>query len=121
LLTARVQNDPGAISLRADRKSGRAVQMSPLADATSLMTGFVVMLATPVYLLLQVWAPMKLHEGWRAAALAPLLPAVPLLVWCAYAFRDESNLWPVPMLLFAPFGAGYLGIVVAVGRNKAPA
>jgi hypothetical protein len=95
--------------------------MSPLADVISLTTGFVVMLATPVYLLLQVWAPMKLHEGWRTAALAPLLPAIPLLIWCAYAFSDESNLWPVPLILFAPFGAGYLAIVVAVGRSRSTA
>jgi hypothetical protein len=95
--------------------------MSSLGNAISLLTGFVVMLATPVYLLLQVWAPMKVSGGWRSAALAPLLPAIPLLIWCAYALSDESNLWPLPLILFAPFGAGYLVVVVAVGRNRAAA
>jgi hypothetical protein len=95
--------------------------MSPLAEPITLATGFVVMLATPVYLLLQVWAPMKVSERWRTAALAPLLPAIPLLIWCAYAFSDESNLWPMPLILFAPFGAAYLAIVVAVGRKKVAA
>jgi hypothetical protein len=95
--------------------------MAPPADAISLATGFVVMLATPAYLLLQVWAPMKVSNRWRTAALAPLLPAVPLMIWCAYAFGDESNLWPVPLILFAPFGAGYLVIVVALGRNRVAA
>ena len=95
--------------------------MSLLENAVTLVIGSLVMLAAPAYFVLQVWAPMKLSGGWRTAALAPLLLAVPLLLWCAYAFADQSNLWPVPFLLFAPFGAGYLGLIVAIGRNKAPA
>ena len=89
-----------------------------MTDAMSLLIGFLVMLATPAYFLLQIWAPLKLARGWRTAALAPLVPAIPLLIWCAYALADNSNLWPVPFILFAPFGAGYLGLILAIGRKE---
>jgi len=92
--------------------------MSPLTDMISLATGLLVMFAVPGYCALQIWAPMRLSEGWRAAALAPLALAVPLQLWCAYAFVDRSNLWPVPFMLFAPFATTYLALVLAIGRKR---
>lgn len=92
--------------------------MSQFADTVSIATGLLVMLGAPAYCLLQIWVPMKLSAGWRSAALAPLLLAVPLLLWCANAFADHSNLWPLPFILFGPFGAGYLALVMKIGRRK---
>jgi hypothetical protein len=40
------------------------------------------------------------------------------LLWCAYAFADQSNLWPVPFLLFAPFGTIYLVILLIVAKAR---
>lgn len=74
------------------------------------------MLATPAYLVLQIWLAVKLPGAWRKAALAPLVLAGPIFLWCAYALADESNLWPVPFLLFAPFGAFYLIIIFVASR-----
>jgi hypothetical protein len=89
-----------------------------LADAMMFVIGSVAMLAAPAYLILQPWAAAKLTGGWRKAALLPLIPAIPLLFWCAYAFADQSNLWPVPFLLFAPLGTFYLVILLVVAKAK---
>ena len=93
--------------------------MTALADATMFLIGSAAMLTAPVYFILQPWAAARLTGGWRRAALLPLLPATPLLLWCAYAFADQSNLWPVPFLLFAPFGTFYLVILLVVARARA--
>ena len=83
--------------------------MTPLLD---LALGSAVMLAAPAYLVLQLLAALRLRGGWRTAALVPLLIAVPLGLWCLAAFADQSNLWPLPFLLFAPLGLLYLAIVL---------
>jgi hypothetical protein len=93
--------------------------VTALADATTLLIGSAAMLAGPAYFVLQPWAVAKLTGGWRRAALLPLLPATPLLLWCAYAFADQSNLWPVPFLLFAPFGTFYLAILLVAANARA--
>jgi hypothetical protein len=93
--------------------------VTALADTTMLVIGSAAMLAAPAYFALQPWAAAKLTGGWRRAALLPLLPATPLLLWCAFAFADQSNLWPLPFLLFAPFGTFYLVILlVAAGVRE---
>src|SRR5262249_28318821 len=94
--------------------------MSSVLDAFLMVVGSTVMFAAPVYLVLQPWIALRLKGGWRTAALVPLILAVPLLAWCAYAFTQESNLWPVPFLLFAPFGTAYLLGVFLIHRWSAP-
>jgi hypothetical protein len=93
--------------------------VTALADATMFLIGSAAMLAAPAYFILQPWAATGLIGGWRRAALLPLLPATPLLLWCSYAFADHSNLWPVPFLLFAPFGTFYLVILLVAARARA--
>ena len=90
-----------------------------LTDAMMFVIGSVAMLAAPAYFILQPWAVSKLTGGWRKAALLPLIPAFPLVLWCAYALADQSNLWPVPFLLFAPFGTFYLAILLVVAQMRA--
>ena len=93
--------------------------MTLLADATMFVIGSVAMLAAPAYFILQPWAAAKLTGGWRKAALLPLLPATPLLLWCGYGFADQSNLSPVPFLLPAPFGTFYLVILLVAAKARA--
>ena len=95
--------------------------MSPLLDWVSAGVGGLFMLAAPGYLVLQVWAPRRLTGRWRTASLAPLAPAVGVFLWCAYALADQSGLWPIPFLMFAPPAAAYLALVLAIGRKAAPA
>ena len=85
--------------------------MNVVADAIETVIGLAAMMAVPAYFVLQPWLGLRLTGGWKIAALAPLLPAVPLLLWCLVAFADQSNLWPLPFILFAPFATVYLLIV----------
>lgn len=77
--------------------------------------GLVVMLGVPGYFLLQFVLWLGLRGRWRNAALLPLVFAVPVAIWCLVALAQESNLWPLPFILFAPLGTAYL-IVLALVR-----
>lgn len=75
----------------------------------SLALGALVTFATPGYMALQIVAIVSARsEGWRTAALLPLLLSVPIAVWCLFALAQDSNLWPLPFILFAPLGCLYL-------------
>jgi hypothetical protein len=81
----------------------------------SLLEGLVLALGAPAYLVLQVWAGIAVREtGWRLMVLAPLLLSVPIAGWCLYALGQDSNLWPLPFILFAPLGVLYLGVVLVL-------
>jgi hypothetical protein len=70
--------------------------------------GGLVMLMVPAYLVLQPLALLRLKGGWRIAAAAPLLVAIPTALWSLYALSHESNLWPITFILFSPAGTIYL-------------
>jgi hypothetical protein len=79
-----------------------------------LFVGFALMAGTPVYLILQVITPLQAPStSWRVAALLPLVVALPVAGWCLYALGQNSNLWPLPFILFAPLGALYLVALLA--------
>jgi hypothetical protein len=85
-----------------------------------IIFGLAIMLATPAYLVLQVACVfVAWHKGWWAAFLAPLVLAVPAAAWCLYALAQDSNLWPLTFILFAPLGCAYL-VVVLILRAVAP-
>lgn len=78
-----------------------------------LLFGLILMLSAPGYLILQAAGIfVASREGWWPAFLAPLVFSVPLALWCAVAFAAESNLWPMPFILFAPLGSIYLLVVI---------
>jgi hypothetical protein len=95
------------------------VLVTALTDAPMAVIGSLVMLAAPAYFILQIWAAKTLRGGWRGAAMVPLVLAAPLLLWCAYALANQSNLWPVPFLLFAPFGTFYLITLLLAAKVRA--
>jgi len=76
------------------------------------LLGLLTMASVPGYLVLQPWTLRRLVGGWRIAAGAPLLIAVPAALFCLYAFTQQSNLWPLVFILFAPLGCVYLVILV---------
>jgi hypothetical protein len=78
-----------------------------------ILIGFAVMMGVPVYLGLQLWAGLTVRSGtWRILVLLPLAFAIPIIAWCIYALTQDSNLWPLPLILTAPFGAVYLAVIL---------
>jgi hypothetical protein len=82
----------------------------------SEILGFVVMLSVPAYFVLQPWALFRLERTWRIAAAAPLALAIPAALWSLYALAQESNLWPLVFVLFAPLGTLYLAALWSARR-----
>jgi hypothetical protein len=89
-----------------------------LGEFASGIIGSAVMLTVPAYLVLQPLAAIRLRAGWRVAALAPLLLAIPAVLWSLYALSRQSNLWPLTFILFAPFGTIYLLILLFLSRAR---
>jgi hypothetical protein len=81
------------------------------AHAMTTLIGSLAMAAVPVYVALQIWLAMSLKNGWRRVSFVPVVFAVPIVGWCIFALAAGSNLWPLPFILFAPIGAGYLGVL----------
>lgn len=74
-----------------------------------------LLFGAPAYIVLQIMGLIVARfEGWRIPFALPLLFSVPIVAWCLYALTQESNLWPLPFILFAPLGAGYLLVVLAL-------
>jgi hypothetical protein len=70
--------------------------------------GLVILLSLPGYVVLQWYAAWKWQGGWRIAALVPLAIMGALVVQATVAFMAESNLWPLLLILTAPFACLYL-------------
>jgi len=77
--------------------------------------GLLVMLALPGYFVLQLRMAWRYRGGWLIAALVPLAVIVPLIVYSGVALSDGSNLWPLLLILAAPFAFVYL-VVVGTAR-----
>ena len=71
------------------------------------------MLSVPGYFILQAWFARSWSGGWRKVALVPLIAMVPAALFSLFALSQGSNLWPITVVLLAPFGFVYLAIVWA--------
>lgn len=68
----------------------------------------------PGYFILQFYLYRRWRNGWRKAALLPLLATIPILVYTLFALTQGSNLWPLVMLFTIPLAFLYLmGLVIA--------
>jgi hypothetical protein len=76
------------------------------------LIGFLVIAMVPAFFILQPLALLRLSGMWRAAAAVPLILAVPAAAWCFYAVAQDSNLWPLVFIFFAPIGTLYLGSIL---------
>lgn len=88
-----------------------------MADPSStieLWLGAAILAAVPIYFLLQAWLAYAWAGRWRIAALAPLIAIAPAVAWSLHALSDGSNLWPITVILLAPFCLVYLLILCAV-------
>lgn len=99
--------------LAARRNAARSG--SPWDAIASALTLFTFA-ALPLYLVLQPLAFARLAGNWRKAALAPLLLTGPAAVYAAFALAAGSNLWPIVLILVAPFAVVYLAGLFAAQR-----
>jgi len=83
-----------------------------IASALTLFT----FAALPLYLVLQPLAFSRLAGNWRRAALAPLLLTGPAAAFAGFAYLYGSNLWPLVVILVAPFAVVYLAGLFAARR-----
>jgi hypothetical protein len=77
------------------------------------LLGLLITLMVPAYFVLQPLALFRMSGKWRIAAAAPLARAIPAAADCLYALAQDSNLWPLIFIFFAPIGTLYLGILLA--------
>ena len=82
-------------------------------DALVLLLGFAVMAMVPGYFVLQPLTLLRFRGGLRTAAMVPLIGAAPTIVWSLYALSQDSNLWPLTFIFFAPIGSLYLIALMA--------
>ena len=75
-------------------------------------------LAIPAYLIMQVVALLRTSGGSRLAAALPLFVMVPVFVLTIIAAAQESNMWPVLMLLASPVALVYVAAVARFGRRS---
>ncbi len=66
------------------------------------------------YLVLQVPMAIWFTGSWRWAARGPLIVTVPLFLYTIGALSAGSSLWPLALLLLAPFVLVYLVVLLAV-------
>jgi len=85
--------------------------------AAIILVGMTSALAYPV---LQVAALRRFRGFWRLLAAVPLLPMGYIIAVTALAFREQSTLWPLLLILMAPVGLAYLGILWLVHARLAP-
>ncbi len=71
----------------------------------------VFFLVLPGYFALQWWLPRRMSGGWRVAALAPLVGAVPLMIYTGMALAAGSNLWPLAFIFSLPLAFAWLCLV----------
>jgi hypothetical protein len=102
-----------ALLVIADASGTVAAQSrAPELDA-ELWIGGAAMMTVPLYFVLQAWFAFTWTGGWRVAALGPLLGIVPAVAWSLHALSHGSNLWPITVILLAPFGFVYLVLLGA--------
>lgn len=70
--------------------------------------GLLVVGGIPGYLALQFISVVSLRSGWRKAALVPAGLMGLACLHAAYALSQDSNLWPIMVILTAPLACAYL-------------
>jgi hypothetical protein len=78
------------------------------------LIGLLLVWMVPAYFVLQPVALLRLAGKWRIAAALPLILAIPALAFCLYALAQDSNLWPMVFILFAPLGTLYLAALLVI-------
>jgi hypothetical protein len=75
-------------------------------------------LTVPAYVVLQVVALVRSSGGSRLAAALPLFVMVPVFALTLVAVVQESNLWPILMLVASPVALVYVAVVAFLARRS---
>ena len=73
-------------------------------------------LTVPAYVVLQIVALMRSSGGSRVVAVLPLFVMVPVFALTAIAFSQESNLWPIWILIACPIATMYVAVIAFLPR-----
>jgi hypothetical protein len=69
------------------------------------------------YVVLQTWAALKLRGRRRLLVLLPVLPMAIVVALTLAAYMQESNLWPILMILVSPIACIFVILVWALSRR----
>jgi hypothetical protein len=62
----------------------------------------MLILVIPLYVLVQVVVLRQVRGLWRWFAALPLVGMLPLFVLAAYEYSQQSELWPLMLILASP-------------------
>lgn len=102
---------PGWAQTLIGEERGIAAQSQPDDEVGSFgmaLGGLLVVGGVPGYLVLQFISVISLRSGWRKAALVPAGLMGLACLHAVYALSQDSNLWPIVVILTAPVACFYL-------------
>jgi len=73
-----------------------------------------------IYPFLQYFALRRMCGGWRILAFLPLVPMCIVLIVMIQGLLQQSNLWPILFIFFAPLALVYLAILFACHKVMHP-
>jgi hypothetical protein len=71
-----------------------------------------------VYLGLQIAAVIRLRGARRLVSIIPVLPMIWVVAFTISAFREQSNLWPILLILASPLAAIFIAVVYLTVPKK---
>jgi hypothetical protein len=71
-----------------------------------------------IYLSLQIAAVIRLRGARRLVSIIPMLPMVGVVAVTISAFREQSNLWPILLIIASPFAALFIAVVCLTAPKK---
>jgi len=78
---------------------------------------YLLWLAVPAYVVLQILALVWARGMARFLAGAPLIVMVPVFAYTMNALAQDSNLWPLLLLFSSPVAMVYAGVATVVARR----
>jgi hypothetical protein len=80
-----------------------------------LFLGGAITSCVPLYFVAQIWFAYAWPGRWRIAAVVPIIGFVAALYYTLAGLERGSNLWPFPLIFFAPLGLVYL-VIARIAR-----
>ncbi len=80
-----------------------------------LFLGGAITSCVPLYFVAQIWFAYAWPGRWRIAAVVPIIGFAAALYYTLAGLEHGSNLWPFPLIFFAPLGLVYL-LIARIAR-----